>query len=339
MPQKRRHHADIRSESKKRERLIRHFFLNEPITRASSDSKDVYHINGTPVPKRLLQVTLQRAYVLFKSQHPEFKFGYTVFRKYKPREVVQIKERHTAMCVCSKHANVQFKYDALRKYFLADKPMPGCLTSLEALCDSTLCDQSNIKCVWCNCENCGPYQFGKQLGELLSPERENTVIKVEVWERHEAEGTTKYQLLSKREKVSEVIDSLEKDLHDFVRHKYTAHHQHKVMNTVVNNLPPRHAASVMDFAENFTCTPDSEIQSAHWTTTQVTIPPMMFYFRQNNGNICKISVLGISDDLLHDTVAVTEFTKSALSKIKSFDDLQEVDILTQFTDGCAAQYK
>ncbi|GFR84664.1 Cc8L18.2-like protein [Elysia marginata] len=70
---------------------------------------------------------------------------------------------------------------------------------------------------------------------------------------------------------------------------------------------------------------------------EATLHPIVCYYRcQHCSTPATESIVIISDDLVHDAVAVQVFTKAA------FDHLQakiKVSRLIQFTDGCAAQYK
>ena len=75
---------------------------NLSLSLASPNMKDVYK-NGTggkPIPKRLLQTTLQRAYLMFKQDYPQYPFRYTVFRRSKARHGSSVASR-TAVPVCS----------------------------------------------------------------------------------------------------------------------------------------------------------------------------------------------------------------------------------------------
>lgn len=82
-----------------------------------------------------------------------------------------------------------------------------------------------------------------------------------------------------------------------------------------------------------------EVQSAFFDQNQVTIHPMMFYYKKEyNGQQRKVkhAIIGISDDLRHDTCLVRKFeTKAAAVLNKEL----KIDRTIEWTDGCAAQYK
>ena len=97
----------------------------------------------------------------------------------------------------------------------------------------------------------------------------------------------------------------------------------------------------MDFAENYSCVAQQEVQSAHWSHNQVTIHPTVAYYRcQEEGceDIVMEHLIFVSDDKTHDAAAVHKFVMLAnehLIEVRGLNIEREI----QLTDGCAAQYK
>ena len=96
---------------------------------------------------------------------------------------------------------------------------------------------------------------------------------------------------------------------------------------------------VLDFAENFTCSNQDEVQAAHWHHEQVTVHPIVTYYAYP---FCEETVLESQvfkgDDRHHDFNAVFHFTKVAIDHLRNIRGLQ-LDHIIQWTDGCASQYK
>lgn len=69
------------------------------------------------------------------------------------------------------------------------------------------------------------------------------------------------------------------------------------------NLEDGHVLIWMDFAENFTCTALDEVQSAYWTSEQVTLHTSVAYFPKAHDKTHK-SVVGISDLNIHNAAMV-----------------------------------
>ena len=95
---------------------------------------------------------------------------------------------------------------------------------------------------------------------------------------------------------------------------------------------------VCDFAENFTCFFQDKVQSVHWTRNQVTIHPLVTYYRcKDDGLITKESFMAISDDLKHDCHAVYTFMSRVITMLRSRG--QNFSKIILFSNGCTGQYK
>ena len=95
----------------------------------------------------------------------------------------------------------------------------------------------------------------------------------------------------------------------------------------------------MDYAENFTCTAQDEVQGAHWVTQSVTIHPMMALINSsdNPGNITNNeAIIFISNDLTHDADGVAHFLSLAYPHLKNKYGIQHVE---EFSGCCATQYR
>lgn len=92
-----------------------------------------------------------------------------------------------------------------------------------------------------------------------------------------------------------------------------------------------------DFAENYPCVTQNATQAAYFNQKQVTVCPMVVYYKTEEGEIKLWNNLVISEVMSHDTKAVYAFQKHLISNLKErFPDLEEIIYVS---DGCAAQYK
>jgi len=69
-----------------------------------------------------------------------------------------------------------------------------------------------------------------------------------------------------------------KDVKEFRAHVDRVKNQYSQMRRRRENLENGHVLIWMDFAENFTCTALDEVQSAYWTSEQVTLHTSVAYF-------------------------------------------------------------
>ena len=72
---------------------------------------------------------------------------------------------------------------------------------------------------------------------------------------------------------------MKQDLEVYPGHIFRAKWQQKQMTNCIGHLKPESIAMVMDFSENYGCVFQSEVQSGFFDRNQVTIHPMMIYYK------------------------------------------------------------
>ena len=90
----------------------------------------------------------------------------------------------------------------------------------------------------------------------------------------------------------------------------------------------------MDYAENYTCTSQDEIQSAQWVTQAVTIHPMMAFI--NTSDISETqtnseAMVFITSDLKHDADGVEHFKSIAYPYLQHKYGIVHIE---EFSDCC-----
>ena len=138
--------------------------------------------------------------------------------------------------------------------------------------------------------------------------------------------------------LSGLIGELVTDLQRLPVHLFRATWQHRQIGMSIASLleKPKSTCLVMDFAENYSCRQQNEVQSAYFDQTQVVIHPMMAYYHSGN-QLIKHTMVGVTDDYKKDAHLVEEFLKAALRIIH--DVVPELEELHIWSDGCSAQYK
>lgn len=81
----------------------------------------------------------------------------------------------------------------------------------------------------------------------------------------------------------------------------------------------------IDFAENYSCVAQDEIQSAHWSNTLVTIFTCVTWM----AGMKKCNAL-VSDNLSHDKYSVWSFLKVIMDDLTTHKGIEDV---TLFSDG------
>ena len=96
----------------------------------------------------------------------------------------------------------------------------------------------------------------------------------------------------------------------------------------------------MDFAINFRNWYQDEVQAAYWTGTQTTIHATINFFRclrPNCNQIVNLSLVHLSDDMKHDSFLACAAQNLTFKYLTDCEILQ--DLILQFCDNCASQYK
>ena len=141
--------------------------------------------------------------------------------------------------------------------------------------------------------------------------------------------------------LQELVQELKPEVTFLAQHLFRADWQSKQFEAMRKSrpFPARTVGMVLDFAENFTCTHQDEVQAAHWHHEQVTVHPIVSYYGcQECQETVTESLVFVSDDKVHDHNAVFHFTKLAMEHLQLTRGLSLKTII-QWTDGCCSQYK
>jgi hypothetical protein len=138
--------------------------------------------------------------------------------------------------------------------------------------------------------------------------------------------------------VQDLIEQLREDCKGLPMHLSNATWEYRQFKLLKQNIPKGEVLMVLDFAENFRTKYRCEIQSARWAYRQVTVHPLVCYFRCDScDKVVTENDVVISADLNHDSHAVKKFTEVVVDHHKS--ESRDFSQIHQYTDGCAKQYK
>ena len=322
---------------------ISNFYL-EDASREMPNKRDVLLLkdkNGQklPIQKQIMEMTQNEAYEKFKAKNPGVKIGQRKFDSLRPQQVRKSKLANRIVCCCTYCENVRLKLQTLNK-IIKDQPS----VSTTNIVDSTLCDKVGLhhphKCIQRQCDNCGTNQLREKYVDILQTEGNREVT----WKEGQKKKVpldadrfvSRVVLISNVGTFNEFFNKLESALAPHAEHLFRASWQYEQFRENVSTIKEGELVMAMDFSENYTCRYGREIQSFHWNQKQITIHPMMLYYMKH-GELQKEGFTTITDDLKHDSFAVSEFEKVAVQHLR--DNGTEVHTIHQWTDGCAAQYK
>ena len=131
---------------------------------------------------------------------------------------------------------------------------------------------------------------------------------------------------------------LGKDTLTFRSHVSRIGMQFKEQKYLKENLPPNHVYIHMDFAEDYRCRSQNEIQSAYWSPTQVTIHPVVIYFKQPGAQKSSHrSFVFVSNESHHDATFVFTLIGRLILLLKEI--VPNLKMVHYWTDSPASQYR
>ena len=331
-------------------RLVKDFFEDDRYSRLMPGRKDCVSIGGGEFEqKRMLLCTLKELYKEFRDIHPNV-VGFSLFCSLKPKSIVFAGSSGTHnVCVCKPHQNIKLILYAL-----------GLKENYKELIPQFVCESENRICRLRLCSKCpNVLRIQEILTEKLKKALEDRIQYHNVDEDEDSQqdeeenqyaflndninykqwtNVDQSDLTSHKCKVSELIEIAAKLFLKLIPHDYTAKKQAEHFKALKENLKPGKAIIVMDFSMNYSCLIQDATQSFHWSKKQVTVHPVVIYYRDADGNLVHKSICFISNDLEHDVHLVREMQQQTLIYIKEhlIPNLVEVEYIT---DGCAAQYK
>ena len=315
------------------------FYVSGEVSRCLPNKKDVSKKDNTA--KFVMTVPIKDAYLALKKNHKDvgMKIGFISFYKLKPRNVKTISKTNRRCCLCTVCCNVALKVESVNNFIIGKSKTLKSITKKDAA-NLTLCaydeDYPDALCLNQECAKCGQHQLQDHYKEILE-KYGGTELTYHRWETillPAKDGSTKrcMSCVQRKTDFKDFMKEFERDI--------KASWQMSQLEKCKESMTQNDAVIIMDFAENYTCRFQNEVQSAFWDSNQITIHPMMTYYMVKDADSLKLrkhSVIGVSNDLKHDAHAVLKFREILLKKLE--DEIQNLTMINEWTDGCACQYK
>lgn len=295
-------------------------------------------------PLRVLNYSKKKLFAVFKQEYPDKQVSISSFWKYKPTSIKRKRAARLLQCVCDVCENVSLILIAIRTSLQrSDLEIPDIIMNADhqALGFLTLCDskQHFPQCLDRTCNQCGTHK-AEELLTCWAEENPSDSVRWLTWKHvgtlvgeKSVKRLTKVACSSSRTELLAVLIS---KLETYGRHVFIARSQSKAFQTCLDTLGPSDCSVVVDFAENYTCLRQGEAQSAYYSRNQVTLHPMVVTMKRD-GNVQRDSVVIVSNDLDHDSAAVSTFMETLFVHLSY--TYPEIEIVNIWSDGCAAQYK
>lgn len=357
----------LKPETKK---IMYEFWLKPGISRPTGNKADIKRVRIGPKTysshmTHILEKTQTDVYLDFIRDNPSIQVSQRMFEKCKPYFVRSVRQKDRQTCCCKYHVEfktvfkscMEFRRKLLRENdFSTQSNRLPVYDSISDIVSDTLCEKDdgfhNLECLKRNCSNCGVEKL-KFMPEEVNVSDDAQLIK---WEKFEnvtvnvkGNKTIKKLMLVKKEtKVGELFAYLRKLLETFPLHQHRATWQNEQFQNLVRNLPERQCVLVHDFSENYRCSERTEIQSAYFQKTEVSVHVTIIHRHalleydgidssEDFPEIITEQFFVISPDLVHDQYFVHQVRNYIAEYLQSIS--YSVNEIHEFTDGCAAQYK
>ena len=317
---KRRHLLSLQPESIE---AIRNFYVRDDISRMAPGKRDVVTVrtnNGKEkLQKQHMSLTIKEAFGIFKMENPNIRVGLSKFAELRPPNVLLSSQTPSNVCTCVYHQNMFLALDAIHSYI---PNIPSYSTEFSSSC---LLEPEGDLCWFGECTHngCG-FAAKYSLPDNVKDSRA-------IWMRWQ-ENNGRMAKMQEPGTIEDLYNYICSMAPKFMQHTYIKRQQAKKYEEdkeLASTISSTVAVLQMDFAENYTCTAQDEIQSAHWNQNQVTLFTTVTWAK---GKV--ISRVVVSDYMHHAKTAVVVFLDEILQNIPT--GITEVRI---WTDGPASQFK
>lgn len=257
---------------------VRSFYERDDISRVSPNAKDVRYFTDKSGKKELQQIRhlmyrLSEVYALFIMEYGEGEndrldvpLKISKFCDLRPVHVKLVNTMPRNVCYCLYHTNFIECCKSLHR-IIPEFPLYG-TDSIEFL----LCDNSTVACWARKCVNCTATAIKGKVKELFenSSGRPTPTVSWLMWKQDDkrcVKTTVKGSPNDLIEYLGNVVDKFIVHVHVKRAQAKSFEEDRKEMEqTVRNNV----AMVQMDYAENYSCASQDEVQSAHWNQKLVS---------------------------------------------------------------------
>lgn len=287
-------------------------------------------IPGKRGEKQVLEEPIEELFQKFKTTN-NAQVSKSFFFKHRPTLIKKMADMKFNQSLCEVCENFRLICKSLAQHeplFLRSKH--GIINNFLCTKEGTFHQQTCIERTCNDCEHLDLTTFDNKL---------QLKIQTEQWLYKQTEKGVKRKVLVQEEKMlRECLEIFKQQMKTMPKHLFTAQWQYTMFLQQQKTVKPGQLMTVMDFAENYRCVNQDEVQAAYWNYKQATVHPMVNYYKCDTcGEVVTATVVAISDDLTHDSHAVEIFIRENIKHLRSsVTNLQE---LVQWSDGCGVQYK
>ncbi|CAH3184308.1 unnamed protein product, partial [Porites lobata] len=186
--------------------------------------------------------------------------------------------------------------------------------------ENFVCNPESELCMLGKCKKCAkcPSLLQKIRSSSGNLDEHATWYQWEAKKGKSMKRVTKIQKVLKEGTVDDLLEDLEVQLPSFLEHVFVKRQQARIFKEKIEHLTEEEAVVQVDFAENFSCKYQGEVQSAHWSQDLVTKFTVAIWIKSGDKNSCCESHVIVSDDLKHDKTSVAVFMCKVVNDLKRY---------------------
>lgn len=286
---------------------VTQFLEREDNCRMQPGKRDVTNTGQEKLQTRILTDYMSNLHQKYLSENPEHKISLSTFCRIRPKHIKTTHFLSRNVCLCTKHQNFGMKLQMMRKVGI---------------------DVSQ-----------NPETFIQSNTEIRLEQLPETVV-FSKWKRVILENNKKkMKIVTETLEREQFYEEWQKSVEEFKVHFYNMKTQYKQTKILKENLQQGEIVIHMDFAENYSCKTADEVQSAYWNASQITLHPMVIYFKDEDGHLKHQSYVAVSDELSHSASTVLAILKRLYHEEIDLPGCSEINYVHYWTDSPSSQYR
>lgn len=308
-------------------------FERDDVSRLTAGQKQTITARGIKKQRRILNYSLQDLHEQFMMKNKEISLSYASFCRQRPWWVLPPIQSDRETCSCKIHENTRFLAIELKKKQLLNSD------NLRSLVSQAACSTSDKMCMYGNCRKCKDVRIIQAEKKIDLNEDAKWFQWVTKKETRMVKSEEKEITLTQKDeiqgKVGDLIDEFHSQLERFKIHSFNIENQLKHYRWLKENMKMNEVMVHVDFAENYDCKLNREIQSMHFRASKKQITLHTGVYRVGK-SANPVSFCSISDSLEHGPPAIWAHLEPVLKSIKKNPN---IDTIHFFSDGPSSQYR
>ena len=295
----------------------------------------------------IMEHSITQLHVKFNKANPENQVCASSFYDNRPRHVKTKREAKYVGCLCEYCENIELKIACINRHI----PGARVFKDVYSISNSTLCSKQphqkfhHPDCINHKCNTCGVHQLDGFLRPLLEVDA-TKILEWKCWDivtvpvyGKQTKTVKKRALVTKYGTVLEFVKELKAEASSISLHLFNKDWQNQQERLLKSNLKAGEVMAVLDFAENYVCSYQREVQSAYYAHDSSTVHPIVTYYRCSTcDKSITESLIMVSNDLNHDYHLVNRFQQEVCRHLTTTRNVK-ISKMYRYSDGCSSQYK